>query len=484
MEGDPDARLLGERLRQTLERRHETEVVEHSGAKLDREAAHVLERGNNVLPQLGEGRAGRVVGQRLLERLEPEQDRGQRLPGLVVELVCEPLPLQLLRRHDAAQRIARHSLRQLDGHGGAGGERLGQPQVVVGEPGVGAFLVVDLDHADHPLARDERHPHSRPHGEAPRHLLVYLGIVDHRVDALAAPAREDTAALRARAGDRLAQQVLRRFARHSGEPQLLAAARQGDGDDPCPHQLAQAADDEVEQPLEIGLGRECVPDLFQRLQLARPAGRGLVEARILDCYRRLAGKQGDELLVLLGKVLSPLLLGEVEVAVGDAAQQDRDAEEALHRRMPRWEPDRPRILGEVVQPQRRRVADQHPENPAAARHRADLGAGVGVDAVREELLQLRAARVDHAERRVARARQLGRRLHEPVQQGLERQLGADGEPGLEQRAQPSFADGQRVHGASLTLGEAGTEKPQPRSATPPMSPARGHTRLGGKGGAR
>ena len=80
-----------------------------------------------------------------------------------------------------------------------------------------------------------------------------------------------------------------------------------------------------------------------------------------------------------------------------------------------------------------------------------------------------AARVDHAERRVARARQLGRRLDEPVQQCVERQLGADGEARFEQCAQPSFADGQRVHGASLRR-RRDTGKPQPSSAPPPMPP--------------
>ena len=102
MEVDANVRLLRERIGQPLERRHEAEVVEHGRAKLDREAADVLERAHDLLPQLGQGGAGRVVRERLLERLQPEQDRGQRLPRLVVELAREPLTLQLLRLHDAA----------------------------------------------------------------------------------------------------------------------------------------------------------------------------------------------------------------------------------------------------------------------------------------------------------------------------------------------------------------------------------------------
>ena len=127
-----------------------------------------------------------------------------------------------------------------------------------------------------------------------------------------------------------------------------------DRDEARVEQLAQPAGDEVEQPVEVGLGRERVADLVQRLELARPAGRRLVEARVLDRDRRLAREQLDELLVLLGEVLAAGLLGQVEVAVGDAAQMDRHAEEGAHRRVVRREADRARILGEVVEPQRRR----------------------------------------------------------------------------------------------------------------------------------
>ena len=163
----------------------------------------------------------------------------------------------------------------------------------------------------------------------------------------------------------------------------------------------------------------------------------------------MAGEEDDEVLVLLREVLAALLLRQVEVAVGHTSQQDRDAEEAAHRWMRRRKTDRARILGEVVQPQRLRVTDQHAEDAAAARQGADLGACVGVDAVRDELLEFRPARVDHPERRVAGARQLGRRLHEPVQQRIQRQLRTDDKAGGEQCAQPSLGHGERVHGRSL-----------------------------------
>ena len=223
-----------------------------------------------------------------------------------------------------------------------------------------------------------------------------------------------------------------------------------------------------------------LPTSCKRLELARPAGRGLVEARVLDRHRRLSGEERDELLVLVREVLAALLLGEVEVAVGDAAQQDRHAEEAAHRRMSRREADRARILREVVQPQRPRLADQHPEDAAPARQVADLRAQVVVDAVGDELLQLDPVRVDHAERGIASAGQLGRGLHEPVEQRVERQLRGDGESRREQRTQPPFGDRERVHEAKPTPQAAPAGKPQPRSERPPMPPARRATRLGEK----
>ena len=152
--------------------------------------------------------------------------------------------------------------------------------------------------------------------------------------------------------------------------------------------------------------------------------------------------------------------------------------------MSRREADRARVLREVVQPQRLRLADQHPEDAAPARQVADLRAQVVVDAVGDELLQLDPVRVDHAERRVASAGQLGRRLHEPVEQRVERQLRGDGESRREQRTQPPFGDRERVHEAKPTPRAAAAGKPQPRSERPPMPPARRATRLGEKGGAR
>ena len=50
MEVDAQVRLLGERVDQPLQSGNEAEVVEHGRAKLDREAADVLEGAHDLLP--------------------------------------------------------------------------------------------------------------------------------------------------------------------------------------------------------------------------------------------------------------------------------------------------------------------------------------------------------------------------------------------------------------------------------------------------
>ena len=214
----------------------------------------------------------RVVRERLLERLQPEQDRGQRLPGLVVELAREPPALQLLRLHDAAERIARDALRQLDGDGGAGRERLGQPQVVVGEARVAALPCRG--------SRARRSP-GRARSAAPTCRCARRSAASTSWCTSGSSITESMRSLRRRsrtaplfeprARDRLAEQLLRALPGRR-EPQVVVAARQRDRDDTRSDQLAQAAHDEVEQALEIGLGGERVADLVQRLRAGATSG--------------------------------------------------------------------------------------------------------------------------------------------------------------------------------------------------------------------
>ena len=65
----------------------------------------VLQRLQNLATHFREGlRSGIGVG-RVLDGFQPEQDRGQLLAGLVVELACQAAPFELLRLNDPSQRV-------------------------------------------------------------------------------------------------------------------------------------------------------------------------------------------------------------------------------------------------------------------------------------------------------------------------------------------------------------------------------------------
>jgi len=72
------------------------------------------------------------------------------------------------------------------------------------------------------------------------------------------------------------------------------------------------------------------------------------------------------------------------------------------------------VRADVVQAQRVRIADQHAEDAAPAREVADRPVRGLVDARGEEPLELGALLVEHADGRVARARELARHLEQAV----------------------------------------------------------------------
>ena len=150
--------------------------------------------------------------------------------------------------------------------------------------------------------------------------------------------------------------------------------------------VAQAFRDELEQAVKLELAGERVADLDQRLELPRPPRGGLVEPRVLDRDRGLRGEEGDEVLVLL-RELALALLGEVEVPVRDAAEQDRHAEEGRHRRVVRREAGGVAVLLEAGEAERTRLSDQRAEDPAAVRRVADRPLRLLVDPGHEEALR-------------------------------------------------------------------------------------------------
>src|SRR4249919_2038176 len=112
--------LLAEAVHEPLHCGHQSEVVERRRSKLDRKATDVPEGRDDELTQRCD-RGARVVRRRgLFERLETEQNRRERLSGLVVQLAGESSALELLRLDDPAYGIPAHPFRELDGNGRAG----------------------------------------------------------------------------------------------------------------------------------------------------------------------------------------------------------------------------------------------------------------------------------------------------------------------------------------------------------------------------
>jgi hypothetical protein len=337
-----------------------------------------------------------------------------------VELAREAGALELLRLHDAAERIEADALGEIDRDRGARDEGLREPDVPLLEPRVGAELVVRHDDPERPAANGEGEVDRRRDAELARNPLIDLGVVDHRVHALRVAPLEDPADLRGAELQLDADEVLAPGGRPHAQRPL--GVRQCDQDDPRSDELLHAARDEVEERAELDLRCERVPDLVERLELTKPAGRGLVEPRVLDRDGGLRREELGELLVLLRELGAVLLLGEVKVAVGDAAQHDRHAEERAHGRVVAREADRPRVLGDVVEAERLRVTDEHSQEPAPPWELADRRVRLGIDARREEPLEALSGAVDHAERGIARGRQLCCGRHDPLEQRVEREL--------------------------------------------------------------
>ena len=127
---------------------------------------------------------------------------------------------------------------------------------------------------------------------------------------------------------------------------------------------------------------------------SQPVRRLLVEAGVLDRHRLQ--------LLVFGVEWTVPLLGQIKVAVGVPAQEDRDAEEAAHRRVVRREPDRARVVGDRLEAERLGIGDQDAEDAASARQLPDRCVGLGVDAGGQEALEGGAGLVDDAESRLAR----------------------------------------------------------------------------------
>jgi hypothetical protein len=269
LEVDGEIRLLPHRRREPLQGGNQAEVVECGRAQFDCKPAHILKRRHDQVAKRLNRRATLLGLDRVLEALQPEQDGGQRLPGLVVKLPREASALDFLRMHDAAECIAADSFGQIHCDRSTSDERLGEANVACLEPRIGPELVVRGDDADRPAAHREWHIERRRDTELPCHALVDLEIVHDGVDSLRASALEYAADLRRAEVESHADEL--GIAGRSGYTERVGLVGQRDEHDARLDELLQPLCDEGKHRLELDLGRQRTADLIQRLELSQPA---------------------------------------------------------------------------------------------------------------------------------------------------------------------------------------------------------------------
>ena len=208
---------------------------------------------------------------------------------------------------------------------------------------------------------------------------------------------------RAQLGERLARELAHPFELSAGGIYVAVEQRRG----------RVGAEVEAEQLLAddvVQLQREPVA-LGQDRQL--PAA--LVQARVGDRDRCVCGEQLDQLLVELVERVGALLFGQIEGADDLVAGPDRNSEERPHVRVPARPPAAEAgIVVDVLRAVGAAGLEHRAEHPVGARQRAhrldQLVAHPGDQKAPES-----AAPVRDPERRIARAGELARRVHEPLQ---------------------------------------------------------------------
>ena len=364
-------------------------------------------------------------------RGEPQPQRRQVLQRLVVKL-AGPVGTFLLGRRDAlpaALALDRH--RGRDGRGRAGRERLRQALVLSAERRP-VLEPVDRDqHSVSAPAEDQWDHQSRVGPETkPTEAMPFepssVGLILEAERPRYPERCAGQAVLHVDPGTHEAGGHFAGASGHDHLPRLLTL----DHERPGGHQRSAAFGHEPQDQIQVGFAAERPRDLhgrvervdgsLERVVLSVQAG---VAPRVVDRDSRERGQQHDRPLVGLGELLAARLLGQVQVPERDAADQDRDPQERLHRRVARWKAVGVWMGADVGQPERHGMRDQLAEHPSPLGQIADHLTIVLVDADRDEPLELGARLVRHPERRVSRSRQLPRGLEHAPEHHLEVELG-------------------------------------------------------------
>jgi hypothetical protein len=351
----------------------------------------------------------RVVGRGAGDALELEPRREELLDDVVVEVPRDPAAV-LDPGHPL---LVRPGARQLHRETRLPGEVRGHAEVGHREAG-GAGCPCDQEHPACGPGGDERHDHR---GAQPR----LLGEDEPQLVAVLEEARLPSLEHAVHGGvggasDLPARAVGIEPARgEHGEPGPV-----GGGEQHAHHLRTREGEHAVDQHLDrvpLRCGHHGRGDLGRggRPGLAHPGLR--VEPRVLDRDAGRRGEGGDELLVLRAEP-PRRAVAEVQVAVDRVAHPDGNPEEAVHRGVRRREPRVPRVLREVVEPDRDRLVDDGPEEPVTLGQMPDGGdLRLGHPDV-DELLEIALGGHD-AESPVLGSDQLDRRLDDAAEEDRE-----------------------------------------------------------------
>ena len=114
---------------------------------------------------------------------------------------------------------------------------------------------------------------------------------------------------------------------------------------------------------------------------------------------------------------------------------------------------------ELGEPQGLGVADEDAEDAASSRQVADPSNRFLVEPRGDEVLEAGPALVDDAEGRLLGAVQLGGGLDDPLQDGLDRELGGDGDRGVEDGPQPVLVSLRHVAQDATRVGARPFSRP-------------------------
>ncbi len=172
---------------------------------------------------------------------------------------------------------------------------------------------------------------------------------------------------------------------------------------------------------------QLAPDALALLDHGQLAD-ALVQSSVLDRDGSVTGERLDQLQVGLAERSSVPPIGQVEVADRLAPNDDRHADEAVHRRVAGRKARATRVVGDVGDEVRATLPDDEAEQASATRRIADPRPLGGIEAAGDEAVDL-ALGIDDAKGGIARLGQVADAVDHELEDGLDVEHRGDGAGG-------------------------------------------------------